>query len=128
MPDRAISTAAVVHPAADSELGQALRVAVVGLGHWGPNHVRTFSSLQETRVVAVSDKDESRIARVKRMAPNAQPMSLEQILDDPKVDAVVVATPASTHTWIVEACVRAGKDVLCEKPLTDSLELATLQV
>src|SRR5688572_27576080 len=118
MPNPAVSSQAADSAAAGAEPGQPLRVAVVGLGHWGPNHVRTFSSLAETRVVAVSDKDESRIARIKRMAPNAEPMTLEQILDDPQVDAVVVATPASTHTAIVEACIRAGKDVLCEKPLT----------
>ena len=95
-----------------------IRLAVVGCGQWGPNHIRVFGSLSGCRVVAAVDSDPKRLAKVRESYPD---LRLEQRLDplfrDPEVDAVVVATPTSTHFELVRKALEAGKHVLCEKPL-----------
>jgi predicted dehydrogenase len=101
-----------------------MRFGIIGLGHWGPNHLRTFNSIPDCEVVAAADQSSARIDRLRASAPKASWYSShEQLLADPDVDAVVVATPTKTHFAIVEAALRSGKHVLCEKPLcTDSRE------
>ncbi len=95
-----------------------IRLAVFGCGHWGPNHVRNFSSLPGSRVDAVADLDEGRLERVRETYPGLRcERDYRLILEDPNIDAVVVATPVGTHYEIVRESLLAGKHVLCEKPL-----------
>jgi predicted dehydrogenase len=93
-------------------------IAVVGAGHWGPNHVRVFSALPGASVAWVVDVD---AARRRHMAGRPERVRVtsryEDVLEDAAVDAVVVATPAVTHAPLALAALRAGKHVLCEKPL-----------
>src|SRR5258708_7287551 len=95
-----------------------LNVAVIGCGGWGPNHVRNFATLPNSKVVAIADLDTERLRRMAEMWPG---MALEQdwrrLLTADAIDAVVVATPTSTHGQIVREALEAGKHVLCEKPL-----------
>ena len=98
-----------------------IKLAVIGCGHWGPNHVRNFNALPESRVDAVADLDERRLDYVRRMYPGLRgERDYTQILNDPNLDAVVVATPVSTHYEVVRESILAGKHVLCEKPLCKS--------
>jgi predicted dehydrogenase len=101
-----------------------MRFGIIGLGHWGPNHLRIFNSIADCEVVAAADQSPARIDRLRSVAPSASwYTSHEDLLADPEVDAVVVATPTKTHYAVVDAALRAGKHVLCEKPLcTDSRE------
>ncbi len=93
-----------------------LRVGVVGLGHWGPNHARHFGRL--ANLVALCDRDESRLRNVRRMHPEARGFQdFGAMLRECALDAVVVATPTSSHEAAVAAALRAGAHVLCEKPL-----------
>ena len=93
-------------------------VAVVGCGHWGPNHIRAFSSLPGARVTRAVDPDASRREHIQRAYPAVLTSSdLEPALDDDAVSAVVVAAPAATHYEITSAALSARKHVLCEKPL-----------
>jgi predicted dehydrogenase len=95
-----------------------IRLGVIGCGHWGPNHVRTFNSLRESRVDAVADLDEERLERMRGLYSGLRcERDYRLILNDPNIDAVVVATPVSTHYEIVRESLLAGKHVLCEKPL-----------
>lgn len=99
-----------------------LCIAVVGCGYWGMNYVRIFNELPETRVVAVCDPALHRIKGAKRWFPDVQfSTELEAVTADPIVDAVVVATPATTHYEITLQCLAAGKHVLVEKPITTSV-------
>lgn len=95
-----------------------IRIGLIGLGHWGPNHLRVLNSLANSRVVAIADTDATRLARVVKDAGGARPFSnAVELLASPDVDAVVICTPTSTHFGLVKAAIEAGKHVLCEKPL-----------
>jgi predicted dehydrogenase len=98
-------------------------IAVIGCGHWGPNHIRVFSFLRDSSVIAVADPDISRRSYIAEQYPN---ISLHEeyhhILENPDIDAVIVATPTHTHYEIVKTSLQAGKHVLCEKPLCESVQ------
>ncbi len=93
----------------------------MGCGHWGPNHIRVFNSLADSRVEAVADMDGRRLGRVRELHPGVRcERDHRRIIEDPRIDAVVIATPTSTHNDLVSEALRAGKHVLCEKPLCES--------
>ncbi|MDQ1436730.1 MAG: UDP-2-acetamido-3-amino-2,3-dideoxy-glucuronate N-acetyltransferase [Acidimicrobiaceae bacterium] len=97
---------------------QGVRVAVVGAGGWGGNHVRAWSRLGHLRVVC--DSDVARLDGARALAPDAQfdvSKSFDEVLGRDDIDAVVLATPAVTHAEMAVAALRAGKHVLVEKPL-----------
>ena len=112
-----------------------MKVAVVGLGYWGPNLVRNLVALVGAERVAVTDLDEGRRAAVGRTYPSVSIHgSFEAVLADPDVTAVAIATPVSTHAALARDALRAGKHVLVEKPLASSsadgqmlVELATAE-
>jgi predicted dehydrogenase len=102
-----------------------VRVAVVGLGYWGPNLVRNLHEVDGAEAVAVCDTRTSAIDTVCRRFPALRGTTrLEEILDDPEVDAVAIATPVTTHFGIAEAALKAGKHVFIEKPLAASAKEA----
>jgi predicted dehydrogenase len=97
-------------------------VAVVGAGYWGPNLIRNFFASPDWDLRWVVDLDQDRARQVTRSAPGVRVTSdLSDVLDDPEVVAVAVATPAATHTELVLACLEAGRHALVEKPLAPSL-------
>jgi predicted dehydrogenase len=100
----------------------AVGIAVIGAGHWGPHLVRNFSDLADCRVHWLIEPDPSRREAL-RPRFHELPMSddVDAALTDPEVDAVVIATPTVTHHGIARRALRAGKHVLVEKPITDSL-------
>jgi predicted dehydrogenase len=98
-----------------------VRVAVVGLGYWGPNLVRNLHELPEAEVVWACDVREEALATLGRRYPVIPPTtSFDRVLEDPAVEAVVVATPVSTHYSLALAALAAGKHVFVEKPLASS--------
>ena len=100
------------------ETTSPIRIAVIGCGHWGPNHLRVFSSLTDSEVVAAVDRDEIRLERVRQIAPNVScHHDADEVFARPDIDAVIVATPTATHYDIVRRALESGKHVLCEKPL-----------
>ena len=106
-----------------------LRVAVVGAGYWGPNLVRNFRASPEWDLVAVCDLDEDRARRVVgERSTVAIETSLSALLERSDIDAVAVATPARTHSWVALEALAAGKHVLVEKPLASSRADAALMV
>ncbi|MFC1453216.1 Gfo/Idh/MocA family oxidoreductase [Verrucomicrobiota bacterium] len=103
----------------------SIGVGVLGLGHWGPNHVRVFGALEGCRVVTAADTDEGRRSRLAAVDPSVDfTTDYHDVLNRSDVDAVVVATPSVTHYAIVRDALDAGKHVLCEKPLTSCGEEA----
>jgi predicted dehydrogenase len=100
-------------------------VAVVGLGYWGPNWVRNFQSSGRCDRVIACDLDEKRRRHVKRLYPSVETAEvLDDVLKDPQIMGVVVATPVHSHFGLAKRCLLAGKSVLVEKPLAASVEQA----
>jgi predicted dehydrogenase len=98
-----------------------LKVAVVGCGYWGQNLLRNFCELEEAEVVLACDFDSRALARAKRRHPTLQTtQSYQEVLTDPRVEAVVLATPVSTHYSFASQAMQFGKHVLVEKPLAQS--------
>ncbi len=92
------------------------RIGLLGCGVWGANHLRVWAELG--LLGAVCDIDPHRLAAVGADHPDVElRSSAEGLFADPAVDAVVIATPASTHAALAAAAMAAGKDVLVEKPL-----------
>jgi predicted dehydrogenase len=102
-----------------------LQVGIVGYGYWGPNVARNFEEAPGSRVVAVSDLRPERLTQVRGRFPHARiTTDFRELLADPEVDAVVIATPVSTHYSLALAALQAGKHVLVEKPLASSSQQA----
>jgi predicted dehydrogenase len=102
--------------------GERIGVAVVGAGYWGPNLVRNFGGSEQFDLRWVCDLDEGRARKV--LGPYSTvrvTTSLDEVLDDPAVAAVAIATPAATHGVIGVACLEAGRHVMIEKPLAASV-------
>jgi predicted dehydrogenase len=97
-----------------------VRLAVVGAGYWGPNLIRNFASLPECNLVAVCDVNPGRLASIAQKYDVRTTTCLDEVLANPDIEAMAVATPAETHRQIAEACLRAGKHVYVEKPLATS--------
>jgi len=105
------------------------RVAVIGSGYWGVNHVRNFNELGA--LAAVCDTSQSKLQQIRERYPGLRlEADFDRLLADPEIDAVSIATPAQSHYWMAEAAIRAGKDVLVEKPLclrySDGVKLVEL--
>lgn len=105
-----------------------LTVGIVGLGYWGPNWLRNFASLEHCHLAYGCDLTKGRIEKFARQYPATTfTQGFEDLLEDKKLDAIVIATPTSTHFALAKAALLAGKHVLLEKPMTSSAkESATL--
>jgi len=101
-----------------------LRVAVIGLGYWGPNLARNLFELPEADV-AVCDMRPDAIRAVQRRYPTIEGYTrLEEVLEDATIDAVAIATPVGSHYEIALSALLAGKHVFVEKPLAASAAAA----
>ncbi len=109
-----------------SECKTPLGVAVVGAGYWGPNLIRNFLTCPDTRLVAVCDIDTERLRKACAPYPSVDQVdSFESLLVRSDVDAVAIATPVSMHVHMGMAALAAGKHVLMEKPLADTIRGAS---
>lgn len=96
-----------------------INVGVIGFGYWGPNLVRNFSQTTNARLVSVCDLNASRRAQAQALYPAVKICAeVDDIIGDPSIDAVVIATPVATHYKLAMKAMRAGKHVLVEKPLS----------
>ena len=103
------------------DMTNGLRIGVVGIGYWGSKHVRTLRSLDSVSRVVVVDPSADRVAKLRHSFPEVQSYpDLQTAL--PYVDAVIIATPPSTHAGLACAAMDAGKHVLVEKPFATQLE------
>jgi predicted dehydrogenase len=102
---------------------KVVKVAVIGCGYWGPNLIRNFSSTPGVEVAWVCDVDRDRVSQMeKRFKVTRTTTQVTDVLSDPTVDAVALATPVATHRPLGEAALRAGKHLWVEKPLAGSVE------
>ncbi len=102
-----------------------IRVGVIGYGYWGPNLVRNFMGAQGSGVVAVCDSREERLSPLRKIYPTLRTFNNpDELIQDGEVEAVVIATPVSSHFELAMAALRAGKHVLVEKPLASNSDQA----
>jgi predicted dehydrogenase len=111
--------------------GEPLRIASVGLGYWGPNLARAWGGLPETDLRWLCDLDEAALERFARQFPEARATAdLDEVLADPEVEAVSIATSVPTHAPLARRALEAGKHVFVEKPIAmtsaDARELVAL--
>jgi predicted dehydrogenase len=119
--------------------GRALRdsgaepvgVAVIGYGYWGPNLARNVSERPELSLAALCEPDPERARAFRQRHPDVPVYTdLDEVLSEPAVEAVVVATPPRTHHPLAKRALEAGRHVLVEKPLAttsvDAAELVTI--
>lgn len=100
-----------------------LQVAVVGYGYWGPNLVRNFCDVPGARVAAVCDSRPERLELVQSRYPGVETTTeYDEVLSNKKIDAVIIATPVSTHYPLASKAFKAGKHVWVEKPMTACAE------
>jgi predicted dehydrogenase len=99
---------------------EKLRLGIIGLGHWGPNIVRNLSSDSRCEIRYVCDLQDSTFKHVENLIPDncIKTTKADELIQCAEIDAVIVATSASTHFPLVKQTLLADKHVFCEKPLT----------
>jgi predicted dehydrogenase len=102
-----------------------IRIGVIGYGYWGPNLVRNFAEVKGARVGFVTDLRRERLDLAQARYPYITTSTdHRELIQDPRVDAVVIATTVNTHFELAMAALEAGKHVLVEKPITSTSEQA----
>ena len=108
-----------------------IHIAQIGCGYWGPNLLRTFNNLDSCTLISVLEPSDERRKYVNKNYPHiscSADESLEKILNDRGIDAVVIASPAHLHFEQAKQCLLAGKHVLVEKPMATKIsEVIELQ-
>jgi predicted dehydrogenase len=100
-------------------------IGLIGCGQWGLNYLRAFSDLEGCQVVAACDVSPPRLREAERRSRDLRTTSdLSEVIGDPQIQAVVIATPATQHYPTVVAALEAGKDCLVEKPMTADVDEA----
>ena len=105
----------------DEVKGPLLRMGVIGHGYWGPNIIRNFHGQERSRVMAVCDKSEKALRRVRQSYPDmAVTTNAQDLVTATDIDVVAVVTPIWTHYELAKAALENGKHVFVEKPFTFS--------
>lgn len=98
-----------------------IRIGVIGYGYWGPNLVRNFAEAQNAEVAAVADLDPKKLEVVRKRYPVVRTTTrFQDLLEDPTIDAIAVATPVQTHFELGMAALKAGKHLWLEKPMAET--------
>ena len=98
-----------------------IRIGVIGYGYWGPNLVRNFTEISKAAVTAVADLDAGKLETLRRRHPTVTvTTNFQDLLRDPQIDAIAVATPVSSHFELGMAVLRAGKHLWLEKPMAET--------
>ncbi|HNK27563.1 MAG TPA: Gfo/Idh/MocA family oxidoreductase, partial [Ferruginibacter sp.] len=100
-----------------------INVGIIGYGYWGPNLVRNFFGQKDCVLKSVADARPNRLELLAKAYPSVQGvLNADGILNDPAIDAVVIATPVFTHFPLAQKALQNGKHVLLEKPMASSVQ------
>ena len=103
--------------------GSAVRVGVVGLGYWGPNLARNLAAIPGCELTWLCDASADARRKLERSIPGARSTpDIAELLGDPGLDAIVLATPVPSHAELAIAALEAGKHCFVEKPLATTAE------
>lgn len=98
-----------------------IRIGIIGYGYWGPNLVRNFAELGHAEVAAVSDLDQKKLDLVAKRFPAVKVTTdYQELLRDPSIDAIAIATPVNTHFELGMAALKADKHLWLEKPMAET--------
>jgi predicted dehydrogenase len=98
-----------------------VRLALVGLGYWGPNLARNLATVEGGQLTVLCDANRQQLERIGRQFPDARLVDdFAAVVGDPEIDGVVIATPVQTHFELARDALQASKHVLVEKPLATS--------
>ena len=104
-----------------------IRVGIIGYGYWGPNLVRNFMNVEGCTVTHICDLDIKKLETAKKKYPSINTTnSIDQIFENSEIDAIVIATPVSTHYDLASKSLESNKHTLVEKPLTNNVEQAQI--
>ena len=104
-------------------------VGIIGHGYWGPNLSRCVADVEGCFVAAICDLSPNALAKAGKRHPAARlETDWKQVIDNPAVNAVMVATPVKSHFRIAHAALQAGKHVLVEKPITPTSREAEILI
>ena len=96
-----------------------IRVGVIGYGYWGPNLVRNFNAVESSQVDMVCDMNQQALKRARKAYPNIEVTGdCNELIKDPNIDVVAIATPVFTHYALAKKVLEEGKNVFVEKPFT----------
>ena len=102
-----------------------INVGIIGLGYWGPNFLRNFVTAEDSKVIICCDIKPDRCKKFATLYPGIEfTQNSDEVISNPKIEAVAIATPAYTHYSLVKHALRSGKHVLVSKPLTNDLTQA----
>ncbi len=114
-----VPSPAEVTPATSVPSSAPVIVALVGYGYWGPNLLRNYMELPGAWLKTVCDQRPETLDKLAVRFPRIQRTTrFSEVLADPEIDAVLIATPISTHYSLAKAALAAGKHVFVEKPMT----------
>jgi UDP-N-acetylglucosamine 3-dehydrogenase len=103
---------------------EKIGIGVIGVGAWGKNHARVFSELEEANLIAIADRDMNRVKPFAKKY-NAIPCeTVDELLSHKEIEAVTICTPTVTHADLALEAIDAGKHLLLEKPMTDTVQQA----
>lgn len=102
-----------------------LNIGIMGYGYWGPNLARNFSAANGSQLAMICDMNEQVLNKVKKAYPQIRvTKDCDEMINDPEVDAIAIATPVFTHYEIAKKVLKAGKSVFVEKPFTSTIAQA----
>jgi predicted dehydrogenase len=102
-------------------MNTSISIGVVGCGYWGPNLIRNFRSLPDCRLKVMCDLNQDRLRHLRSLYPEVEGVTdFNLLLNDPELDAIVVATSVRLHYPMAKASLLAGKHTLIEKPMASS--------
>lgn len=98
-----------------------IKIGIIGYGYWGPNLARNLAETPGATVSTIADLEESKLDLVRRRYPGVVTThDYQDLIGDPSLDAIAIATPVSCHFEMAMAALRAGKHVWLEKPMAES--------
>ena len=104
-----------------------IRIGIIGYGYWGPNLVRNFMNVEGCTVSHICDLDIKKLEIAKKKYPSINTTnSIDHVFENSEIDAVVIATPVSTHYDLASKALESNKHILVEKPLTNNVEQAQI--
>lgn len=99
-----------------------VNIGIIGFGYWGPNLLRNFAAVNDCCIKSVADQRPDRLQLLERVYPAIRRVvEADEIIYDAEIDAVIIATPVSTHFQLAKKALLQGKHVLVEKPMASSI-------
>jgi predicted dehydrogenase len=100
-----------------------MNIGIIGIGYWGPNLVRNFYNNPKCKKLKVSDLRPGRLEYIKNLFPDVSvTTNPNELLEDKEIDAIVIATPVTTHKDLSFEALKNNKHIFIEKPLTDNYD------